>query len=49
MGHLGGSVVECLPLAQVFISGSMDRVLYQAPFGDPASPSTYVSTSLSVS
>ena len=30
-GHLGGSVVEHLPLAQDVISGSWDRVLYWAP------------------
>ena len=27
-GHLGGSVVECLPLAQVVIPGSWDLVLH---------------------
>ena len=30
-GHLGGSVVERLPLAQVMILGSWDRVLHWAP------------------
>ena len=30
-GHLGGSVVEPLPLAQVVIPGSWDQVLHQAP------------------
>ena len=48
-GHLGGSVVEHLPLAQVMILGSWDQVLCRAPYGEPASPSTYVSVSLCVS
>ena len=48
-GHLGGSVVEHLPLAQVVILGSWDRVPHQALCREPASPSTYVSASLSVS
>ena len=48
-GHLGGSVVEHLPLAQVMILGSWDRVLHQAPHGEPASPSAYVSASPCVS
>ena len=47
-GHLGGSVVECLPLALVVIPGSWDRVPYQAPCREPASPSAYVSASLCV-
>ena len=33
MGHLGGSVVECLPLAQVVISESWDPVPHLAPVG----------------
>ena len=41
--HLGGSAVECLPLAQVRILGSWDRVPHQAPSREPASPSAYVS------
>ena len=45
-GHLGGSVVEHLPLAQGVIPGSWDRVLHQAPYGEPASPSACVSASL---
>ena len=49
MGLLGGSVVERLPLAQVVILGSQDRVLNRAPRREPPSPSTYVSASLSVS
>ena len=49
MGHLGGSVVERLPLAQVVILASWDRVLHQVPHSEPASPSAYVSASLSVS
>ena len=32
-GHLGGSVVECLPLAQVVIPGSWDRVPLGLPTG----------------
>ena len=49
MGHLGGSVVEHLSLAQVVIPGSWDRVLHQAPHREPASLSAYVPVSLSVS
>ena len=49
MGHLGGSVVEHLPLAQVVIPGSWDRVPHQAPHREPAYPSAYISASLSVS
>ena len=45
-GHLGGSVVEHLPLAQGVTLGSWDRVLHRAPRRDPASPSAYVSVSL---
>ena len=48
-GHLGGSVVEHLPLAQVVILKSQDRVPYRAPLREPASPSTCVSASFSVS
>ena len=48
-GHLGGSVVERLSLTQVMIPGSWDRVPYQAPCRDPASPSASDSASLSVS
>ena len=43
-GHLGGSVVEDLPLAQVMIPGSWDRVPHRAPCF-----SLYVSASLCVS
>ena len=49
LGHLGGSVVGHWPLAQVLIPVSWDWVLHQAPHGQPASPSAYVSASLSVS
>ena len=49
MGHLGGSLVEHLPLAQVMILGSWDQVLHQAPHREPASPPTYVRASLYVS
>ena len=48
-GHLGCSVVECLPLAQVMILGFPDRVPHWAPCRKPASPSAYVSASLCVS
>ena len=47
--HMGGSVVEHMPLAQVMILGSWDQVPHQAPRRDPASPSVYVSVSLCVS
>ena len=47
--HLGGSVVEHLPLHQVMIPGSWDRVLHRAPCGKPTSPSAYASASLCVS
>ena len=40
-GHLGGSVVEHVPLAQVVIPGSLD----QAPCRKFASSSVYVSAS----
>ena len=46
--HLGGSVVECLPSAEVMIPGSWDQVPHQAPCGEPASPSACVSASLCV-
>ena len=32
-GHLGSSVVEHVPLAQVMILGSWNQVLHQAPAG----------------
>ena len=48
-GHLGGSMVEHLPLAQGVIPGSWDRVPHQVPHREPASSSAYVSVSLSVS
>ena len=32
-GHLGGSVVKCLPLTQVMILGSWDGVPHQLPAG----------------
>ena len=38
-GHLGGSEVEHLPLAQVVVPGSWDPVPHQAYFKEPASPS----------
>ena len=48
MGHLGGSVVERLPLAQDVVSESRDRVSHWAPLEEPASPSAYVSASVSL-
>ena len=48
-GHLSGSVVELLPLAQGVIPGSWDGVQHWVPHGEPASPSAYVSASLSLS
>ena len=47
-GHLSGSVAKHLPLAQVEIPGSWDVVPHQDPCRKPASPSAYVSASLSV-
>ena len=49
LGLLGSSAVERLPSAQGMIPGSQDRVPHWAPHREPASPSTYVSASLSVS
>ena len=49
LGHLGGSVVERLPSAQGVIPESWDRVPHWAPSREPASPSAYVSASISVS
>ena len=46
LGHLGGSVVGCLPLAWVLILESWDLVPHWASCGEPASPSTCVSASL---
>ena len=46
-GHLGGSVVERLPLAQGVIPGSWDRVPHWAPCREPASLSACVSASVS--
>ena len=47
--HLGGSVVEHLPSAQVVNLGSWDQILHQAPLMELASPSAYVFASLCVS
>ena len=49
LGPLGGSGVECQPLAQVVIVGSWDRVPHQALCRDPASPSACVSVPLCLS
>ena len=48
-GHLGGSVDEHLPSAQGVIPGSWDPVPRRAPCMEPASPSAYVSASISLS
>ena len=48
-GHLGGSGVERLPLAQGMILESWDQVLHQAPRMESASPSARVSVSVSLS
>ena len=48
-GHLGGSAIEHLPLAQGVILESQDRVPHQAPCMRPASLSACVSASLCVS
>ena len=48
-GHLGGSGVECLPLAQDVIRRSWDLVLRQGHCMEPASPSACVSACLCVS
>ena len=48
LGRVGGSAVERLPLAQGMIL-VQDRVPRQAPCMEPASPSVYVSASLSLS
>ena len=49
LGHLGGSAVERLTLAQVVIPGSWDQVPYWSPRMEPASPSACVSASLCLS
>ena len=48
-GHLGCSVVEHLPLAQVMIPRSWVQVLHRILHGEPASPSAYVSAAICVS
>ena len=45
-GHLDGSAVEHLPLAQAVILGSWDRVPHLAPHRESASLSACVSASL---
>ena len=49
LARLGGSVVEHLTLAQGMIPVSQDPVLNGALCRKPASPSAYVSASLSMS
>ena len=48
-GRLGGSATEHLPLAQGMTLESWDGVPHRAPFREPASPSAYISASLSMS
>ena len=47
-GSLGGAAVWCLPLAQGMILETLDRIPHRAPCMEPASPSAYVSASLSL-
>ena len=49
LGHLVGIVVEPLPLAQVVIQGSWNRVPHRDSCREPASPSAGVSASLCLS
>ena len=49
LGRLGDLTVEGLPLAQVVILETWDQVPHQASCMKPASPSAYVSASLSLS
>ena len=49
VGHLGGSAVKHLFLAQGVIVELQDQVPLLAPCMEPASPSAYVSASLCVS
>ena len=49
LGHLDGSVVQPLPLAQVVIPGFLDWAPLRAPHGEPMSPSAYVSAYISAS
>ena len=48
-GGTWGHLVECLPLVQVMVPGSWDRIPHRAPDRALASPSAYVSASLCVS
>ena len=49
LGFLGGSAVKCLPSAQGMILETQDQIPRQAHCMEPASPSAYVSASLSLS
>ena len=46
--RLSGSAFGCLPLAQGMILESQDQVPHCAPCMEPASPTAYVSASLSL-
>ena len=48
LGFLGGAAVWRLPLAQGAILETRDRIPRRAPCMEPASPSAYVSASLSL-
>ena len=48
-GHLGGTVFEHLPLAQIVTPESWDQVPYWIPRREPTSPSACVSASLYLS
>ena len=47
-GSLGGAAVWRLPLAQGAILETQDRIPRRAPCMEPASPSPYISASLSL-
>ena len=49
LGRPEGSAVERLPWTQGVTPGSQDRIPRRAPCMEPASPSAWVSASLSVS
>ena len=48
LGSLGGAAVWRLPLAQGAILETRDQIPHRAPCLEPASPSAYVSASISL-